>query len=158
MNSDVIRLADEAATLALGAALEKALPAVACVYLAGDLGAGKTTLVRGLLGAAGHAGAVRSPTYTLVEPYSLQRGEVFHLDLYRLADPEELEFIGLREFSDQGLLLIEWPERGAGVLPAADLWLSLDHAGAARTARLQVPSDDPRGLASVIQPLVEKLG
>ncbi len=137
MSTRTLHLADEAATLALGASLASTLPARACVHLKGDLGAGKTTLVRGLLRAAGHAGAVRSPTYTLVEPYSLARGEVFHLDLYRLADPEELEFIGLRDVIDRGLLLVEWPERGIGVLPEPDVVVYLEHDGRARTARLQ---------------------
>lgn len=130
-------LAAEVDTLALGASLTEALPAKGCVYLYGDLGAGKTTLVRGFLRAAGHAGSVRSPTYTLVEPYALQRGEVFHLDLYRLGDPEELEFIGLREFSDRGLLLVEWPTMGQGVLPPCDLAVRLERTGDSRQARLE---------------------
>ncbi|HEX6929822.1 MAG TPA: tRNA (adenosine(37)-N6)-threonylcarbamoyltransferase complex ATPase subunit type 1 TsaE [Gammaproteobacteria bacterium] len=117
-------LADEAATLALGRRLGHAAVAPGLVvYLEGDLGAGKSTLARGWLAGMGHGGRVKSPTYTLLEPYSLPGGrELAHLDLYRLSDPEELEFLGLRELSDPGhWLLIEWPEKGAGHLPAADL-------------------------------------
>lgn len=131
-----IWLADEAATTALGAALDGTRPRLGCVYLHGDLGAGKTTLVRGLLLAAGHEGPVRSPTYTLIEPYALSDRQVFHLDLYRLADSEELEFIGLRELTDTGLLLVEWPEQGIGVLPEAMLSIALEGEAGGRRANL----------------------
>lgn len=113
-------LADSAATEAAGAALGKALPPGSLVvYLHGELGAGKTTMVRGLLQALGHLGRVPSPTYTLVEPYELGGRDLKHLDLYRIADPEELEFLGVREM--EGTVLIEWPERGGHFLPPADL-------------------------------------
>lgn len=141
MKNASIHLQDEAATAALGAALQAKRPRQGCVHLTGDLGAGKTTLVRGFLRAAGHGGAVRSPTYTLIEPYTLAGGDVFHLDLYRLADPEELEFIGLRELPDAGLLLVEWPERGRGVLPAPGLRVHLESAGSGRRAHLEVASE-----------------
>lgn len=150
MTTQSVHLPDEAATLALGAVLARVLPGQACVHLEGDLGAGKTTLVRGLLRAAGHSGAVRSPTYTLVEPYAVARSDIFHLDLYRLADPEELEFIGLRDFIDRGLLLIEWPDRGAGVLPPPDLVIQLGHEGSGRGAHL-TPSSALAGLAEAVQ-------
>lgn len=108
------------------------------IYLCGELGAGKTTLVRGLLHALGHHGSVKSPTYTLVEPYQIADRRLFHWDLYRLADPEELEFLGLREQLDgEAILLIEWPERGSGELPAADLAITLDYAGEGRSCRLE---------------------
>ncbi len=139
-------LADEAATRALGAALARTLEGGGVVLLHGDLGAGKTTLARGFLRALGHAGAVRSPTYTLLEPYTVAAGAVYHLDLYRLADAEELDYLGLRDLDEPGAtFLVEWPERGRGALPPADLEVRLDHAGDARSATLVGLS--PRGAA-----------
>ncbi|ADC71007.1 protein of unknown function UPF0079 [Thioalkalivibrio sp. K90mix] len=121
-----IRLPDAAATERAGAVLA-GMEGLRIVYLEGDLGAGKTTWARGLLQALGHAGNVRSPTYTLVEPYELQGRGVLHFDLYRLADPEELEYLGVREaFGEQALWLVEWPERGAGWLPEPDLRVRLE--------------------------------
>lgn len=132
-----IALADEAATLALGASLAARL-ADGVVFLTGDLGAGKTCLVRGWLTALGHKGAVKSPTYTLVEPYELAGRTVYHFDLYRLRDPGELELIGVRDYLDgTALCLIEWPEKGAGHLPAPALAIHLQVDGKARRARLE---------------------
>jgi tRNA threonylcarbamoyladenosine biosynthesis protein TsaE len=129
------------ATEALGARLADALPPGCVVYLRGELGAGKTTLVRGLVRALGHAGPVRSPTYTLLEPYTVAGRQIVHLDLYRLADPEELEFLGLRDFLDgRSIFLVEWPERGSGFLPPADLIIELRHVTTGRLCRLAAAS------------------
>jgi tRNA threonylcarbamoyladenosine biosynthesis protein TsaE len=123
-------LVDEAATVAFGAQLREAVRArvgaSAVVYLHGDLGAGKTTLVRGMLRSLNHTGAVKSPTYTLLEPYDTPDTPVFHFDLYRLKSPEELEYLGFDEiFTGPGLKCIEWPEQGQGWLPAADVEVTL---------------------------------
>ena len=132
-----LNLSTVTATEALGARLASTLRPGNSLYLSGDLGAGKTTLVRGLLHALGHRGTVKSPTYTLVEPYQISDWRLFHWDLYRLADPEELEFLGLRDQLDgQATLLIEWPERGQGELPAADVEIALSYAGEGRACRL----------------------
>jgi tRNA threonylcarbamoyladenosine biosynthesis protein TsaE len=129
-------LADAQATESLGARLARVVtPGI--LYLNGELGAGKTTLARGLLRGLGHTDKVRSPTYTLVEPYALESCRVYHLDLYRLADPEELEWLGLRDMlADAALLLVEWPERGSGCLPPADLTIDLGFSGDGREASL----------------------
>ena len=134
-------LPDSAATEAFGARLARCCARGLLVFLYGPLGAGKTTLVRGLLRAAGYGGPVRSPTYTLIEPYATPQGNFYHLDLYRLADPEELEWIGVRDlFDERHLCLIEWPERGAGFLPRADLSLTLGIEGAGRRVHAQAAS------------------
>jgi tRNA threonylcarbamoyladenosine biosynthesis protein TsaE len=134
-------LADAAATEALGAALAHTRPARAVVFLEGDLGAGKSTLARALLRALGVTGAIRSPTYTLVERYPVPGGEAAHLDLYRLAAASELDFLGLDELSAQaGLWLVEWPDRGQGGLPAPDLRLRMAVEGAGRRVRLRPES------------------
>ena len=136
-----LTLASEQDTENLGARLAQVISENGIIYLRGDLGSGKTTLARGFLHALGHRGAVKSPTYTLVEPYILGNQRIFHLDLYRLADPEELEFIGLRDLLDgAALLLVEWPERGRGVLPEADLDIFLDYQAEARCCRFRAIS------------------
>lgn len=126
-------LNDEAATIACGQALAPLLLPGMVVYLYGGLGAGKTTLVRALLRALGYSGHVKSPTYTLVEPYEVAGQHFYHFDLYRLADPEELELIGGRDyFSSDAICLVEWPEHGLGALPPADLVIQLTAAAGGR--------------------------
>ena len=123
-------LVDEAATVAFGKDLLQIIQdrfgGVALVALEGDLGAGKTTLVRGILRALGFTGAVKSPTYTLLEPYSINDLDLYHFDLYRLESAEELEFVGFEEILDgPGIKLFEWPQRGAGWLPTPDVLVQL---------------------------------
>jgi len=130
-------LADETAQIALAARLS-GLFRQGIVYLEGDLGSGKTTFSRGWIQSLGHKGAVKSPTYTLVEPYLFNDHPVYHFDLYRLADPEELEYIGVRDYFDtHALCLIEWPQKGAGFLPQADLHLSFSYQDEGRRLRIK---------------------
>jgi tRNA threonylcarbamoyladenosine biosynthesis protein TsaE len=135
-------LADEQATLDLGAQLASQLPEKGIVFLHGTLGAGKTTLVRGILRAFGHRGSTKSPTYTIVEPYSVLSEKntsrrVYHFDLYRLSEPEELEYMGIRDYFDENALcFIEWPENGKGFLPVADFEIELNYSGEQRLVEL----------------------
>ena len=133
MNGQIVATADlnivgEEAMVAFGRSLSSRLPKPLIITLQGDLGAGKTTLSRGVLQGLGHKGAVKSPTYTLVEPYKLAVGVVYHFDLYRLVDAEELDYMGFADYlEDAALCLIEWPERGEGFLPPADVSTSITH-------------------------------
>ena len=134
-------LPDPEATERLGAALAASRPARAVVYLGGQLGAGKSSLARAWLRALGVTGAIKSPTYALVERYAIPGGEAAHLDLYRLAAASELDFLGLDELAAEATLwLVEWPERGEGSLPPPDLRLSLAAEGAGRRAVLEAGS------------------
>ena len=134
-------LADEAATLAFGAQLARELEPEMTFYLEGDLGAGKTTLVRGVLRALGYQGRVKSPTYTLAETYSLPAFELYHYDLYRMHDPREWLDAGFREISDgQVVSLIEWPEKAAGWLPPADVIIRLTITDDARDIECEAAS------------------
>lgn len=135
-------LADSAATERLGAALADKLPSRAVVFLHGELGAGKSTLARAMLRSLGVMGAIKSPTYTLVERYPIAGGEAAHLDLYRLAAAEELDFLGLDELAVSARLwLVEWPERGHAHLPAPDLDIALGVSGVGRAVDLQARSE-----------------
>lgn len=128
---------DEASMLELGAKIADYLTDAGVVFLIGDLGAGKTTLVRGVLNHLGHEGNVKSPTYTLVEPYLVNGRNIYHFDLYRLADPEELEYLGGRDyFGSDSLCLIEWPAQAEGFLPTPDLSIHLKHCQKGRTASI----------------------
>jgi tRNA threonylcarbamoyladenosine biosynthesis protein TsaE len=121
MSGDTEFLADEAATLAFGGRLAAALRGDELIFLEGDLGMGKTTLVRGLLRGLGYSGSVKSPTYTLIEPYEFDGWRIYHLDLYRIADPAELEFIGLDELMEErAIVLVEWPDRAPGAFRNPD--------------------------------------
>lgn len=123
--------------MALGARLAKALHGGLAIWLQGNLGAGKTTLVRGLLRGLGYEGKVKSPTYTLVEPYVISGLYLYHFDLYRFVDPEEWEAAGFRDyFNAQSVCLIEWPEKAGDLLPPADIEIALEPSGAGRTATL----------------------
>lgn len=140
---------DEAQLAGHARRLAARLPAAACIHLAGELGAGKTTFVRALLDVWQPGLRVRSPTYALVERYRIAGREVLHADLYRLRDPAELEALGLREALGQALLLIEWPERGGGQVPPADLGVRLTHAGEARGLSYVVPAAPPDWLGDL---------
>ncbi len=145
-------LEDEEATIELGKIIAKSINGRGRIYLRGDLGAGKTTLCRGILRSMGYLGAVKSPTFTIVEPYSFSGGQVYHFDLYRLNDPDELEYIGVDDyFADETLCLVEWPERAAGILPPGDLDIELLIEGRIRTAVLGAGSEFGRTVLELIK-------
>ncbi|THF62420.1 tRNA (adenosine(37)-N6)-threonylcarbamoyltransferase complex ATPase subunit type 1 TsaE [Pseudothauera nasutitermitis] len=132
-------------TVALGAALAAGLRPGLVIYLQGDLGAGKTTLVRGVLRALGHGGNVKSPTYTLIEPYVVSRLDLYHFDFYRFNSPEEFLDAGLDEyFAGQGACLVEWPDKARPYLVPPDLELVLAHAGSGRLAALTARTEAGR--------------
>ena len=149
-------LAEEADTVALGKSIAAGINQATVITLHGGLGMGKTTLSRGIIQSLGHEGAVKSPTYTLVEPYELSDWKVYHFDLYRLADPEELEFMGIRDyFAHDTISLIEWPERGHGVLPEPDLSIELtsvaqDNGDICREAKLDAFTEVGKAILEAI--------
>ena len=141
---------DEAATLRLGAALSRGVAPGRVLYLSGDLGAGKTTLVRGLLRPLGYSGRVKSPTYSLVELYSLSSLNLYHFDFYRFHDRAEWLNSGFRDyFNPETACVVEWPERAEGLLPLPDLEVKLAFDGPARLAVLQPASPAGRSWASL---------
>lgn len=146
----LIHLADPSATLQLGANIAQACPPQQfTVHLEGELGAGKTTLCRGLLQELGHIGKVKSPTYTLVEQYDVTDRSVFHFDLYRLTDPEELDYIGLDDYmSSDSLCLIEWPQQGGNYLPNPDIIIKLQYDENSRQADILACSDAGKALCA----------
>ncbi len=140
-----VNLPDEEATLMLGRALAAGAQPGRVVHLVGDLGAGKTTLARGFLRGLGYAGRVKSPTYTLVEPYTLSSLHLYHFDFYRLKDEAEWLSSGFREYFDpHSLCLVEWPERAGASLPPADIEVTLSFSGTGRSARLESHSEAGR--------------
>ncbi|RHW75697.1 tRNA (adenosine(37)-N6)-threonylcarbamoyltransferase complex ATPase subunit type 1 TsaE [Colwellia sp. RSH04] len=158
-------LVDEEATVDIGHKLAIALKSIVddneprglVVYLHGDLGAGKTTLTRGFVRAMGHQGNVKSPTYTLVEPYELSPWRVFHFDLYRLSDPEELEYMGIRDYFNQGCCcFIEWPEKGAGLLAKEDFSINMAYQGEQRIITFLAQSTFAEQLLIALNALVNK--
>jgi tRNA threonylcarbamoyladenosine biosynthesis protein TsaE len=146
-----VLIGDAASQGAFGERLAVYLPARFAVFLEGDLGTGKTTLARGILHGLGHRGAVRSPTYTLIEPYEIGLRRLYHLDLYRLSNPEELDYLGLRDLAaEDAVLLVEWPERGAGALPAPDLRIRLDYLPDGRRLTLDGASESGQALVQAL--------
>jgi len=137
---------------ALGGAIADAATVALTVHLSGELGAGKTTLVRGYMRRLGYKGAVKSPTFTLVESYTLDNRVVHHFDLYRLEDPEELEFIGLDEYFEVGAdCLVEWPDHGRSGLPDPDIEIYLGTCGVKRVAKLSADTEYGRRLLATIE-------
>ncbi|MEB0079827.1 tRNA (adenosine(37)-N6)-threonylcarbamoyltransferase complex ATPase subunit type 1 TsaE [Pseudomonas sp. CCI3.2] len=142
MSELTLHLANEGAMISFGSRIAQVTAGVGVIFLEGDLGAGKTTLSRGIIRGFGHVGAVKSPTFTLVEPYEIGMIRAYHFDLYRLVDPEELEYMGIRDYFDGGALcLIEWPQKGAGFLPKPDLTITIGPHAEGRTLTLS-----PNGL------------
>lgn len=152
LNSYHTHLSDSDQTVNIGRDLALCMTHATTVFLHGDLGAGKTTFTRGFVQALGHQGNVKSPTYTLVEPYEVADWQVYHFDLYRLADPEELEFMGIRDyFSDKSLCLIEWPQRGFGLLPQADVELWLTYVDSEREIKFEANTDNGRAVLNALK-------
>ncbi|HCU89356.1 MAG TPA: tRNA (adenosine(37)-N6)-threonylcarbamoyltransferase complex ATPase subunit type 1 TsaE [Gammaproteobacteria bacterium] len=152
MATSTIEIDTAMAMEALGGAIAGATTAELKVYLSGELGTGKTTLVRGYMRRLGYKGAVKSPTFTLVESYRLDDRVVHHFDLYRLEDPEELEYIGFDEYFETGAdCLVEWPDRGRTGLPDPDIEIYLEMRGVKRFANLAADTEYGRRLLAIIE-------
>lgn len=152
-------LPNEAATIALARSLAPALLDGGVVYLRGELGAGKTTLARALLRAMGVGERVKSPTYSLLERYMVNGRDAFHLDLYRIADAGELEWLGLDELdAPDTIVLVEWPERGRGALPKPDLEIALEHEGQGRSVLLAAASARGESWLEMVEPATGRAG
>lgn len=156
MQSLTLFMPDEAAMTAVGARLAAVSSGKGTVFMEGDLGAGKTTLSRGIVRGFGHMGAVKSPTFTLVEPYELGDVALYHFDLYRLADPEELEFMGIRDYFDgHALCLVEWPGKGEGVLPKPDLTITISAQEQGRRLELRASSSLGETWLGALAPVIQ---
>ena len=143
---------NEKAMEALGARIATSCIDGALIFLKGNLGAGKTTLVRGLLRSLGYQGIVKSPTYALIESYDIHGRQVYHLDLYRLSDPEELDYLGVREFRDgQAICLIEWPEKAAEQSLQADMVIQIDYAGEGRNIKIEAKTSVGEKMVDLLQ-------
>lgn len=150
MNSLKLFLADEAAQESFAGQVAKYCSPGTVIFLQGDLGTGKTTFVRGFLHALGYSGVVKSPTYTLVEPYLIDHQHIYHFDLYRLADPDELEYAGGRDYFDNdSICLVEWPEKAEGYLPMADLLCKIRYQNTGRT--FEITAGNSNGQAIIQQ-------
>ena len=151
MSEKTLFLADEAAQEALAAELAEYCPPDTVIFLQGDLGTGKTTFVRGFLHALGYGGVVKSPTYTLVESYLVKQQQIYHFDLYRLANPDELEYAGGRDYFDnESICLVEWPEKAAGYLPKPDLLCRIHYEMTGRTIEMSAGSQVGEGIIQQI--------
>ncbi|AKH19853.1 tRNA (adenosine(37)-N6)-threonylcarbamoyltransferase complex ATPase subunit type 1 TsaE [Sedimenticola thiotaurini] len=151
-----LEASSEQAQERIGERLARVAPARCLIYLTGDLGAGKTTLTRGLLRGLGYRGAVKSPTYTLIEPYEIGDQRCYHLDLYRLADPDEIEYLGLRDMLEEdAIMLVEWPEQGAGALPDPDLMIHIGYLDQGRELTLSAATEQG---VRVLKALQQELG
>ena len=147
-----IFLNDEQATVEAGAQFGKLMQDAAVIYLQGVLGAGKTTFCRGVLSAFGYSGAVKSPTYTLVEPYQLNERTIYHFDLYRLGEPEELEYMGIRDyFQGDNICLIEWPVKGQGYIAEADFTIELAPENTGRTLKIYPHSEYGKKICTALK-------